>query len=89
MATWSYISAADFVKAWQTSDNLHEVAEKLTVIANEVGIPAKEVDMQLTRLSARANYYRSKGVPLKKFKKFRSTVEWDTLKKLASELTQE
>lgn len=64
----------EFVKAWQESSSLEEVARKL-------GMKPKTVH-------SRASFYKRKGVPLKKMRGGRS-VDWDELKKYARECLEE
>jgi len=63
-----------FVKAWQESSSLKEVAEKL--------------GMKPTTANSRASFYRSKGIPLKKMRGGRF-VDWDELKQFARECLEE
>lgn len=62
------ISPMEFIKAWQESDNVDEVAAK-------IGIPHRQVYQ-------RAYQYRAKGVPLKRYK-FGNRYDWDELKEFA------
>ena len=68
----SGISPEEFVKIWQSSKTLFEVSERM-------GLSKKIA-------SARAGYYRSKGVPLKHFKK---PIAWDALADLAEKTLKE
>ena len=71
----SKCTAEEFIEAWQTSDNVPEVAEKIRE-------PKKN-------LYARACYFRKMGIPLKRMKKGirRSRTEWNKLAELARSLT--
>lgn len=60
-----------FIRAWQGSANVPEVAKKM--------------DLDVITARSIANYLRSKGVPLQKFKKQAQT-DWAALTKLALKL---
>lgn len=63
-----------FIRAWQGSHNVAEVAKKM--------------DLDLIAARSIANYLRSKGVPIQKFKKQVQT-DWAALTKLAVSLAPE
>jgi hypothetical protein len=63
-----------FIRAWQGSSCVAEVAKK--------------TDYDLVTARSVANYLRGKGVPLQKFKK-RIETDWAALAKLARELAPE
>lgn len=66
-------SAEEFVRVWQTSKSVIEVAEKTGI------------DIRGAR--QRATLYRKKGVPLQRFSGGRHPVpDWEALKALAEEL---
>jgi len=71
------VSAEEFVRAWQTSSELPEVARK-------TGLRPESV-------RARAQRFRKKGVPLKKLgaRGGRPATDWAALKRLAEELQPE
>jgi len=71
MSPQTSIPADEFVRTWQTSETLVEVAAKLNT------------DKHLAY--SRASYYRRKGVPLKKFPSMRIR-PWQTLIELAESL---
>lgn len=69
-----YNNAVEFVRTWQKSSGVKDVADKL--------------NMTITQASSKATAYRKKGVPLKRMprgnKKTRS-YDWDHLAKIAEE----
>ena len=66
------VKDTDFIKVWQTGKSLKRVAEML--------------GMTTRAASARAGYYRGKGIPLKKFKRGPLGSEWQELRDLAKSL---
>jgi hypothetical protein len=69
------VSAEEFVRAWQQSSSVDEVAEKL-------GMPKPIV-------LARASTYRQKGVKLKAVKRGAKGLDVDTLNAIIDELNRE
>lgn len=67
------VTPEKFVRVWQEANSLDEVVEKTGLTKHQA--------------SARATHYRSKGVPLKHFKK--PKMDWGALKKLAKEVEEE
>lgn len=68
------VPAETFVKAWQASNSLDEVIEKLNAEGHEV---------QAGSLTTRAAGYRSKGINLKKFpRQGGRSLDVEALKKL-------
>jgi hypothetical protein len=68
------VTPEEFVKAWQASKDMAEVAKK--------------TGMKLESVRARGHRFRKHGVPLKKFaSQGRPVTDWAALKKLAQELT--
>lgn len=59
------ISCAEFCMAWETSETIDEVAQKLKKIGKERGAPSMEKRIILSRASA----YRQSGIKLKKLKR--------------------
>lgn len=65
------ISAAEFVKIWQSSDSRAAVAKRCGSTEQSVG--------------HRASRLRSRGVPLKKLKTGAATLDYESLKRIAEE----
>lgn len=59
------ISCAEFCMAWETSETIDEVAQKLKKIARDKQAPAMDKRIILSRASA----YRKGGIKLKKLKR--------------------
>jgi len=73
MAKRRSVTPEDFVRAWQSSKSLAEVAEK--------------TGMRTESVRARGFRFRKKGVPLKSLSTAgRPATDWEALKKLAKEL---
>jgi hypothetical protein len=72
MGRHSKISAEDFVTAWQTSHSLEEVAEKTGLLKGTA--------------SARAAYYRKRGVGLKLYRRGGPPIDIKALASLANQL---
>jgi hypothetical protein len=67
------VSPEEFVRAWQTSKDMAEVAGK--------------TGLRLESVRARGHRFRKKGVPLKKLgAQGRPATDWAALKRLAEEL---
>ena len=67
------VSAEDFVKVWQASNDMEVVARK--------------TGLRIESVKARGYRFRKRGVPLRKFaNQGRSVTDWAALKKLAQEL---
>lgn len=69
------VTPEEFIKAWQTSSSVAEVAEKTKLTAKKV--------------YNRRNSYKKKGVPLKDFKRTAIKTNWAELAKLAKSLLPE
>lgn len=65
------VSSKEFILAWNTSNSTREASEKIG--------RSKEY------VSGRAGYFRSKGIPLKKYSR---QLDWDSLKKIAEDSLQ-
>ena len=65
------LNAKKFIEIWQSSKTLEEVAEKM--------------HEPKTAIANRAQYYRKRGIPLKKFAQH---YDWDSLKNYAESFTQ-
>ena len=63
------VSAEEFVRAWQTSNSMVEVAEK--------------TGMSIVAVSSRVAMYRRKGVPLKPYRIRK--IDWEALASYAAE----
>ena len=75
MAEGYKVSPEDFIRAWQTSNNLNEVQEKLK--------------MSYSAIASRANNYKKKGIPLKGLVGTHNPkLDIDKLKKLARDLLE-
>lgn len=73
MAERRSVSPEEFVRAWQTSDSLAQVAER--------------TGLKLETARARGRRFRKRGIPLKRFGgQGRPATDWEALKKLAEEL---
>jgi hypothetical protein len=69
------ISPEDFVRIWQTARTRQEASEK--------------TGLSPSSASARASYYRSqKGIPLRRFTRGTSGIDWSSLVALARSLEE-
>lgn len=68
------VSAEDFVKTWQTSNSVSEVAEKL--------------GRTPTSIITRAKKFRKRNIPLKFFERGTRALDIEALQKLAQETAQ-
>lgn len=72
---WTPVSAEAFIEAWQGSDSVHQVVEKL--------------GMSATAVNARAFHYRKKmNLPLKRFSRGRVRLNAEALRALAEKLNK-
>ncbi len=67
------VTPEDFIRIWQTSNSTKEVSEK-------VGIDRSAVRV-------RVDFYRKRGIPLKKYKNARESLNIEALTKLAKSLS--
>lgn len=67
-----YISAEDFIKIWQMATSIDEVI--------------KRTKLSRASVIGRANRFRKRNIPMKKFKTGKKTNDWDALAKLAEGL---
>jgi len=72
MTTRKSVSPEEFVRAWQSSRDMAEVAKK--------------TGLRLESVRARGHRFRKKGVPLKKLAQGRPATDWEALARLAQEL---
>lgn len=73
MAQRKSVTPEEFVRAWQGSSSMAEVAEK--------------TGLRVESVRARGHRFRKRGVPLKKLAaQGRPATDWEALKKLAQEL---
>ncbi len=69
------VTAEEFIRTWQTAGSVQEVAEKCGMTEN--------------RVRNRASWYRSYGIPLKKFPRgVRKRLDYSALAALAKSLEQ-
>ena len=66
------VTPHEFVKAWQTSTSVIEVAKK--------------TNMKLGNVRSRASVYRKKGFPLRSMRRGRQAVDWNGLADYARKL---
>ena len=69
------VTAEEFIRAWQTSESVDEVAEKI------------KQDRQ--NIFSRAHFYRKNGVVLKSMKTGRPKNDWKALRELAESLNHQ